>query len=168
MNLSNGKIWPYAIAILIVAVFGACVTTIVVASTSPVSKSDLYMTDYQDADKNANDYIEARIAFDKKYKIEYISDGISVKNATLKYRVTDIDSNSVDDAKITVVFTRPNTVEFDQKFSEPAVKDGIYSFSNIELPKEGRWDIMAKVEVNGFKRYYNIKADTRKTEFSEY
>lgn len=168
VNLSSGKIWPYAISISIILIFGACVATIVVATKLPVEKSDLYMADYHDADKNANALIKSRIAFDKKYKIDYIAGGLSIDNSSVKYRVTDVNSNLVDNANIVIVVTRPNSRKFDLELNSPIVKDGIYSFSGINLPKEGRWDIMAKVSVDDLIRYYNVKADTRDSNFTEY
>ena len=105
MNLSNGRIWPYAIGASIIFIFGACVATIVVANTLPVEKSDTYMMDYHEADAKANEILESAIAFNKKYKIEYITDGLSTQGSTIKYRVTDIDSNPVNSAQIKVVVT---------------------------------------------------------------
>lgn len=168
MNLSNGRIWPYAIGISIIFIFGACVATIVVANTLPVEKSDTYMMDYHEADAKANDLLKAAIAFNKKYKIEYITDGLSTQGSTIKYRVTDIDSNPVNSAQIKVVVTRPNNHKYDQELSSPKVENGIYTFDSIELAGEGRWDIMAKVAVDELHRFYNVKADTRAKEIIEY
>jgi nitrogen fixation protein FixH len=166
--MSNGKIWPYAIAISILIVFGFAVTTIIVTSTMPVEKSDEYMMYYQEADANANELIEARIAFDKKYKIEYLTDGISCDATNIKYKVTDLDSNPVDDAKIMVIVTRPNNHKHDQELKNPTSENGVYSFSTITLPEKGRWNIMAKVNVGKLQRFYNVKADTRAKEAFEY
>lgn len=168
MNLSNGRIWPYAIGASIIFIFGACVATIVVANTLPVEKSDTYMMDYHEADAKANDILEAAIAFNKKYKIEYITEGLSTQSSTIKYRVTDLDSNPIDGAQIKVVVTRPNNHKHDRELSSPKVENGIYTFDTIELPQEGRWDIMAKVAVDELHRFYNVKADTRAKEIIEY
>ncbi len=168
MKLSNGMIWPYAIGASIVLVFGFCVTTIVVTSKMPVENSDIYMSYYQDADANANELIKARIDFDKKYKIEYLTDGISCENSILKYRVTDLNSNLVSNAKIKVIITRPNNHKHDLELNNPTYKNGVYTFSNIKLPQKGRWNIMAKVNVNNVQRFYNLKADTRAKEVFEY
>ncbi|MBN2782875.1 MAG: FixH family protein [Campylobacterales bacterium] len=149
-------------------VFGASVMTIVQASKLPVEKSDTYMMGYQEADAKANELINARIAFDKKYKIEYISDPINTQNTNIRYRVTDINSNPVENAKIKVVITRPNKHEFDQELETATSKDGVYSFENITLPKEGRWDIMAKIDVDDLQRFYNVKVDTRNEEVKQY
>lgn len=168
MSKSNGRIWPYAIGASIILVFGACVATVIVANTLPVEKSDTYMMGYHEADAKANDLIEAAIVFNKKYKVEYITDGINSKGSVIKYRVTDINSNPVNNAKIKVIVTRPNNHKHDQELTDPQVENGVYTFSSITLPQEGRWDIMAKVNVENTQRFYNLKADTRSKEAYEY
>ncbi|WP_294928955.1 FixH family protein [Sulfurimonas sp.] len=168
MNLSNGRIWPYSIAASIIFIFGACVATVIVANTLPVEKSDTYMMDYHEANAKVNDILESAIAFNKKYKIEYITDGLSTQNSTIKYRVSDIDSNPVNDAQIKVIVTRPNNHKHDQELSNPKIENGVYTFDSIELPQEGRWDVMAKVAVEELHRFYNVKADTRAKEIIEY
>ncbi|MEN8303483.1 MAG: FixH family protein [Campylobacterota bacterium] len=168
MNLSNGRIWPYAIGGSIILIFGACVATVIVANKLPVEASDTYMMGYHQADASANDLIKAQIAFNKSYKIEYITDGLSVDGSVLKYRVSDIYSNPVNDARLKVVVTRPNNHKHDQELINPRVENGVYTFSSITLPQEGRWDVMAKVNVGQLQRFYNVKADTRAKEAFEY
>ena len=168
MSKSNGRIWPYAIGGSIILIFGACVATVIVANKLPVEKSDTYMMGYHEADAIANDLIKARIAFDKSYKVEYITDGLSLNNSVIKYRVTDVNSNPVNNAKVKIVITRPNNHEYDQNLINPSVENGVYTFSAIKLPQAGRWDIMAKVNVDKLQRFYNIKADTRTKEAKEY
>lgn len=168
MSKSSGIIWPYAIGASIIFIFGACVATVIVANTLPVEKSDTYMMGYHEADAKANELIKARIAFSKKYNIEYLTDGISSENSVVKYRVTDLNSNPVDNAIIKVVVTRPNNHKHDQELNNPTVENGLYTFNPITLPQEGRWDIMAKVNVEDVQRFYNVKADTRSKEAYEY
>lgn len=168
MNLSNGKIWPYAIGTSIIFIFGACVATIVVTSQMPVEKSDTYMMAYQDADAQANELIQAEIEFNKKYKIEYINNGISLTNSTLEYKVTDLENNPIENAKIDVIITRPNNHKNDQELKSPKYENGIYTFENVTLPIDGRWDIMAKLSIGDNQRFYNVKADTREKKITEY
>jgi len=168
LSLSNGRVWPYAIGASIILVFGACIATIVVANKLPVEKSDNYMMYYQEADAQANDLIEASIAFNKKYKIEYITDGISQESTVLKYRVIDLNDKPVDNAKIMAIITRPNNHKNDQELLNPIFENGIYTFASVTLPLKGRWDIMAKVNVGQNQRFYNVKADTRAKEAFEY
>ena len=168
MKKNNGRIWPYAIGLSIMLVFGACVVTVFVANTLPVEKSDTYMMGYHEADDKANEIIEARIEFNKKYKIEYITDGLNTNGSVIKYRVTDLNSNPINDAKIKVIVTRPNNHKHDQELTNPSIENGIYTFSTITLPQEGRWDVMAKVNVYEKQRFFNMKADTRQKEAFEY
>jgi nitrogen fixation protein FixH len=149
-------------------VFGFCVATIVITQQRPVEKSDTYMMDYNYADMQANQLIQAEIDFNRKYKIAYVTEFLAQENATIKYQVTDLDGNMVNDAKIKMVITRPNNHKHDQEFNNPSVENGVYSFSNFTLAQAGRWDIMAKVTVGEVERFYNVKADTRAKEAFEY
>ncbi len=161
MSKSSGRIWPYAIGLSITAVFGFCVATIVVTKSANVQESDAYMTHYQDADANANELIQAGIAFDKKYKIAFMSDGIGQPNPIIKYSVTDVNSNPVENAKILIATSRPETKEFDQKLENPTYENGVYIFNGAKFPKAGVWNIIAKVNVGDDTKFFNIKADTR-------
>lgn len=168
MKKSNGRIWPYAIGLSITLVFGACVVTVFVANTLPVEKSDTYMMGYHEADDKANEIIQAAIEFNKKYKIEYITDGLKTDSSVIKYRVTDLNSNPINDAKIKVIITRPNNHKYDQELTNPSIQNGIYTFNSITLAQEGRWDIMAKINVYKSQRFFNMKADTRSKDAYEY
>lgn len=168
LSKSNGKIWPYAIGTSIVLVFGACVATVIVANTLPVEKSDTYMMGYHEADAKANELIQARIEFDKKYKVAYVTDGLRIDSSVIKYKVSDLNSQAVNNAKIEVIVTRPNNHKHDQTLKSSSYENGVYTFPSIKLPVEGRWDIMAKVSVGDLQRYYNIKADTRTKGAYEY
>jgi len=159
--LESGKLWPYGVGIAITLVFGFCVATIVVTSKADIQPSDAYMVKYQEADSKANELIEARIAFDKKYKINYITNSIGAKNTEIKYELKDVEGNPVNNAEILVAISRPETSEFNQKLENPVVENGIYKFSGAKFPKAGVWNIIAKVQVGNDYRFYNIKADTR-------
>lgn len=163
---SSGRIWPYFIGGSIVLVFGFCVATIVVTQGVNIQESDAYMSKYQDADANANEIIQATISFDKKYKIEYV-EGSALTNS-VSYKITDINAKSLDNAKVIISTSRPETKEFDQKLDNPQIKDGIYTFSDLKFPKEGVWNIIAKVEIGDDYKYYHIKADTRNAISYEY
>ena len=168
MNKSSGRIWPYSIGASIILVFGFCVATVVVTSNANIQESNAYMTYYQDADTNANDLINNRIAFDKKYKINYVPAKLHDSESVVGYKVTDLNSKTVNNAKLTILVSRPETHEFDQKLSDAKLNDGVYSFSNVKFPRQGVWDIIVKVEVEKLSRFYNVKVDTRNTNYSEY
>jgi len=168
VNISNGRIWPYAIGASIILIFGACVVTVIVANKLPVEKSDTYMMGYHEADAKANELIQARINFNKKYKIQYITDGLSLDSSIIKYKITDINNKPVNDAKIKIIITRPNNHKYDQELINPNVSNGVYTFDKTTLEIQGRWDIMAKVNVDKEQRFFNVKADTRSKDAYEY
>ncbi len=168
MFKNPGTKWPIIIAVstVIVIIFG--VVTIKQAINNPVEMSDYGMQGYHTYDNNANDIINAKIAFDKKYSVSYVTPQISEKGTVIVYKVTDKEGKAVNDAKINAVLTRPDTTKLDINLSNPAINEGEYTFNAVDLPKPGRWDILAKISVGADQRYYNIKADTRNTITSEF
>jgi len=160
--------WPILIGISIILIFFASIATVVVALQNPVQDSDLFMRNYHDTDANINEIIHQKIAFDGKYNIEYVTEQFKADGAALVYKITDKEGNAVDDAELEVVITRPNVHDYDIRLEAPSIKSGVYEFASVALPKEGRWDIMAKVTIGDHMRYYNLKADTRYLETFEY
>ena len=168
MKFNSARIWPYAIGGSIVMVFGFCVATVVITSSANIQESNAYMSSYHVADDEANDHINNRIAFDKKYRVEYVSFPMKETGSEIGYRVTDVNSNVIKNAKIKIHVSRPETHEFDQKMDNPEFKNGVYLFSNVKFPKQGLWDVIAKIEVDEFSRFQNVKVDTRNTNSYEY
>jgi nitrogen fixation protein FixH len=168
MKKNSGIIWPIGISLAILCVVGLGAWTIVETGKEPVEESDIYMNKYQDVDNNANDFINAKIAFDKKYSIEYLGDKLNADNAKFIYKITTKDGTVVNDAKIKLIATRPQTHKQDTKLPDANVSNGVYSFET-KLPGVGRWDIMASIEIGTDKRYYNLHMDTTKdTKPTEY
>ena len=161
MNKNSGKIWPIAIGISIAGVFAMSVATIIITGKADIQKSDAYMTYYQDADAKANNFIESRILFDKKYNIKYINNGISKNGSDIAFKITTKDNKVVNSANVVISISRPETEIFNKKYENPTVKDGVYTFKNIKFPKDGVWNIIAKFKVQKDSRFLNIKADTR-------
>lgn len=167
--IKSGKIWPYAISIAILSFFGAIVFSItLILKEAPVQRSDTYMMGYHHADLKANDIIQAEIDFNKKYKISYQTEFLAQEGTTLKYKVTDLENNALNNASIKIIITRPEHHRYKQELLNPSVENGLYSFSGFTLEKPGRWDIMAHIKVGEVERFYNIKTDTRSKEFAEY
>lgn len=168
MFKNPGTKWPIIIALSIVGVIGACVWTIKVALNNPVEMSNYGMQNYHQYDSDVNQIIAEKIAFDQNYTIEFLTPQITEKSSILEYKVSDKSGKGVNDAKVEIILTRPDIKEFDMNLSNPVVNEGKYTFSPIDLPKAGRWDIMAKISVGSVQRYYNLKADTRTPITSEF
>lgn len=168
MKLNSGRIWPYAIGTSIFLVFSACIATVVITKTLPVQESDTYMMSYHDADAQVNELLSAKIEFNKKYNIEYVTEQFKKEKSIVAYKITDKDSNPINNAIIKVVLTRPSTLKNDQELNSPSVENGVYTFKATELSGEGRWDVMAQVSVGKLSRFYNVKTDTRGMDLVEY
>lgn len=168
MFKNPGTKWPIIIGLSIVGVIGACVWTIKVAINNPVEMSEYGMQNYHEYDRDANEIIAAKIAFDKKYTITFTTPQISEKETIVEYKLTDKAGQAINTAKVDVILTRPDINKFDMNLSNPTIAEGKYTFAPIDLSKAGRWDIMAKVSVGSDQRYYNIKADTRNSITSEF
>lgn len=162
-----GKKWPYIIGGSILAIIAAAVLTVIVAIDHPVQLSNDAMLDYHHYDAGANDIINAKIAFDKLYDITLSSNISDINHATLTYKVVDKRGQSVDNAEIILQVTHPFENALDKVYESATYKDGAYHFT-FALPKEGRWNFIAKVVVGDNSRFYNVKADTRQTNTFEY
>jgi len=161
VNKDAGRKWPWIIGVSTITVIGFSIATIKVALNNPVEMSEYGMQSYHTYDDNANDIINAKIAFDQNYTIAFLTPQLLEKKSVLVYQVRDKSGNAINDAKVEVVLTRPDSTRFDVNLSSPSVSEGKYTFNAVDLPKVGRWDILAKVSVGDKQRYYNLKADTR-------
>jgi nitrogen fixation protein FixH len=165
---SNGRVWPYAIVLSILFIAGASIATVVIAVNNPVEMSDLDMQGYHHYDANANDIIGAKIAFDKKYTVDYVSKELNQDNAVIAYKVSHKDGKGINDAKINIMVTRPDNHKSDIAFDNAKIDNGVYTFEVGKLPLAGRWDIMAHVVVGENEKYFSLKADTRHPNVFEY
>ncbi|MDP3265929.1 MAG: FixH family protein [Sulfuricurvum sp.] len=161
INKNAGKKWPWIIAISTIIIIGFAIATIKVAINNPVEMSEYGMQSYHEYDNNVNDIINAKIEFDKKYSITFLTPQISDKTSVITYAIKDKSGKAIEDANISVVLTRPDTTKLDIALDKPTIENGIYTFKAIDLPKAGRWDIMAKITIGKNQRYYNLKTDTR-------
>lgn len=168
MENNAGRKWPWIIGLSIFVFIIAIVVAVNVALTAPVKLSNYGMQNYHEYDANVNDIIEAKIAFDQNYTITFVTPQITAKGAVIVYRLGDKQNNAINNAKIEVVLTRPDTIDFDITLNSPTVVDGVYTFQATDLPKLGRWDILAKISVGDKSRFYNLKADTRNSHTEEF
>lgn len=159
--IKSGKLWPPAIALAITGVFGLGVWTIIETGKADIQPSDAYMTNYQDADANANKLIKQRIAFDKEYKLKFVSDRITQEGSDVKYALTTKDGQAVEGAKMLLEISRPEVDTYTKTLKNPEFKDGLYVFHDVKFPKVGVWNLLLKVNLDDKSRFYAIKTDTR-------
>lgn len=166
--LKSGKQWPIFIA---VAIFGVVVLgywTIKETMKADLTESNLYMSYYQNVDDDINDILEANIAFDRNYVLKLDFLDLGSKKGKLIYSLRDKKGNPVSDAKVELLISRPVNDAKDIPLKPTKVENGKYIFDKIDLPKEGRWDLLLKVQVGDKTRYLNLKADTRSKKAFEF
>ncbi|MEA1919869.1 MAG: FixH family protein [Campylobacterota bacterium] len=160
--------WPYGIALSFVLIIGLIFGTIAVSLDYPIEPSDRNLLNYHEYDKNVNEIIEKKIAFDKEYDLTFVSDPISVESTQVKYKLIQKNGKSIDNAVVKAMITRPDQNDYDIVLENPKVQDGVYSFESVTLPKEGRWNIIASISIDDHLRFLNLKADTRYPQTFEY
>lgn len=140
--------WPHTVVLMIVGIIIASGFTIKIAVNNPVHEDDIFLDTYQNVDENINEILISQHQFMQKYDIK-VNDKLSYGENSLKIRVIDkSNGNLVGDANVTLLVTRPETTEFDQKFENLKYENGSYIADSIQLQKQGRWFIMPKVTVD--------------------
>jgi nitrogen fixation protein FixH len=126
-----------------------------------IQPSDDYMTKYQKADADANKLINARIAFDKKYNLQFDTPQLKEEGCDVKYLLTTKDAKAVEGASMVLVVSRPEVETFTKTLKNPQFENGEYVFKDVKFPKTGAWNLLLKVTVGNDSRFYPIKTDTR-------
>ncbi len=159
--LKSGKQWPIFVAAAIMGVVLLSYWTIKETMQTDLSQSDMYLSKYQNIDENINDYLQKNIEFDRRYEAKLVDIDLGKKEGFIRYLITTKKGKPVDNAQIELVLTRPIADAKDLKLTPSSVKEGIYSFEHIHLPKKGRWDLILHIRIGQNERFYNLKADTR-------
>jgi len=168
MKDSKALRWPIGIALSFILIIGLIYGTIVVSLEYPIEPSDRNLLNYHEYDKNVNEIILKKLAFDKVYELSYVSEPISASKTQIKYKLINKYGKAIDNAVIKAMITRPDQNDYDIILENPKVVDGVYSFKSVSLPKEGRWNIIASISIGDDLRFLNLKADTRYPETFEY
>jgi len=169
----SGKFWPYMILGFLAIGITLGYWTVKNTINMPVHESNEFMQKYQDADKRANDIIEAQAKFDKKYDVKF--SGLQKSDFKPKFLkrkphqyFTLNDKNSValeiktkdgvvvNDANVTLLLTRPQTEKDDIYFKDIKIKDGQYIVDNLEIKKPGRYILRFRVLKDNAAKYIDI------------
>lgn len=153
--------WPYGIALSLCAIIIACGVTIFIGSKNPVYMDNFYFDKYQNVE---NDFFNIEQS-SKKFKSEFefklnnlnlrpyknpntsqIFDVLDVnanKENVLNFLLTPKSTELVNDMKIEVLLTRPQTNDFNQKLDIIKNENGFDIVLNPS--KIGRWQLMIKL-----------------------
>lgn len=149
--------WPYGIALSILACVALCVGTIWVSLDYPVEMDHFYLERYQKVDGNINEIIAAQKAFDAKYDVVLENKNFSIKDdKNLKILLISKQNSPLPELKTQLLLTRPdsnaNNIELNASVSENALIT-----SDFTLAKEGRWQLMLKIDDGSDVGFYKLE-----------
>lgn len=163
MSNSKANYWPHFIVASIFAVAGLCVWTVKIAVEHPVEMDSFYFESYQNVDQDYNNIILKQQAFDKKYSVDVATKSFTIGENSLILNINEIASNdTISDANITVVITRPDSQRFDKKPKVLSSENGVYTFEKFDVQKLGRWQIMSKVTIGELTTFKKLEVNATK------
>jgi hypothetical protein len=123
-----------------------------------------YFVNYHEVDADINKIMMSQMAFDKKYTLEVPRDNFKLGGEnSVSIKLTNKESgDAVNDANISVLITRPATVEFDKNLKLQSSENGLYEFSKFKINRPGRWQIMSKVTVGGLTSFNKLEVNATK------
>lgn len=140
--------------ILTVVVLG--IWTIKVAVSNPVQLDNSYMMKYQDVDANINEIMARQRAFNAKYEVDMSQNRLKVGENRIQIRLKKKEGDSVENAKIFAIVTRPTTSKEDIEIKTFTYLSDAYRSEPFTLKRQGRWNIELKIEIGediGFVTY---------------
>jgi hypothetical protein len=163
VSSKKANYWPHSIVLAIFGVFGLCVWTVKKAADNPVQMDSFYFESYQDVDADINNIILEQRKFDKIYTLEIPRDNFKMgEKNSIEIKISKKDGEVINDANISVVITRPSTVEFDKNLELVSEEEGLYKFSSFDINKPGRWQIMSKITVDGLTSFNKLEVNATK------
>ncbi|WP_331774607.1 FixH family protein [Sulfurospirillum sp. 1612] len=141
--------WPHAIIGIILTVVVAGAFTVDLALKNPVQEETLFMEKYQTVDKNIHKLMADKSKFDKDFDIIYAKKKFVQGSNTFFIKIQDKKTHKfIQNADITLLVTRPETNEFNQKMKPSKVENDQYIFTNIQVQRPGRWRLMTNIKVD--------------------
>ncbi len=148
MDKKKFNLWPYAIVGSILAIAFACAITVKIALDNPVQMDSAFFDKYQKVDENINEILKKQEKFNTLYHVEILKESISLGENTLMLKIVDKQDNPIENAKVEVLITRPDSSAFDIRLKPISSSDGIYKFESFQIEKLGRWQILSKVSID--------------------
>lgn len=158
--MSEKNYWPHFIIGLVLFAVMMGVWTVKTAIDNPVELDNSYMMKYQEVDKDIYAIQKQQREFEKRYKIKMLTKKLQKGLSQVQFVIEDKDGHPVENADVTLLFTRPDTTKYDKK-TKALFHDGIYS-ARVNLPLEGRWNVIIKTEIGKLSAYKQYKLSTRR------
>ncbi|NPA64880.1 MAG: hypothetical protein GXO16_07905 [Epsilonproteobacteria bacterium] len=153
--------WPHFIMALVLFAVVLGVWTVKVAIDNPVELDNSFMMRYQQVDERYYEIEQAQRRFDRAYRVELENAKLQKGKNVLRIRVSDLNGTAMENARVELLITRPDTSRYDRKLQ--AIYEGGLYRATVDLPLEGRWNIVTKVEIDkDTYRYATFKRSTRR------
>jgi hypothetical protein len=149
--------WPLAILGLLGIGVVLTIWTINVASKNPTYMDSAYFADYRTVDKNINEYIANEDKFNSKYMVDTESTSLVIGQNKLDIKVFNSDMEPIENAKVSLLVTRPHTTASDIKLAMTYTEDGEYVSKSFEIKDKGRWEVIYRVEIDGLVSFKKVK-----------
>jgi FixH len=134
-----------------------------VSFATPVEMANDYQMGYKQVDKNYDDIVKQSRLFDSKYDANITTPEKMIFQANkASLIIVDKHGNSVKDANVTALVTRPDTSKLDKKLTIFAHQDGKYTSQPFDVEKEGRWKINFKIQIGDAVKFIDFEGFARK------
>lgn len=150
--------YPYVVVGMILGCVVACGFTVKIAIDNPVEMDTFYMEKYQKVDHSINTILELQDKFNAKFDLAYSTEKFEIGQNSITLALRDKQGNPINDAKITMMLSRPDSNKENKQFNPSKVENGNYTFGPFEITKPGRWQILSKIDVGEFKGYHKNEA----------
>lgn len=137
--------WPYGIMLSLVAIFVACVATVVVSLDYPVYMDDFYLSKYQNVDKNYNEIQILQAKFEKKYSVSFAQNHVKVDTPIdISIKIAPLLDQVLPKFSSDVLLTRKFTTEFDKTFTLNSQGNEII-IPQVTFKDQGIWQIKIRI-----------------------
>ncbi|MBN1840373.1 MAG: FixH family protein [Campylobacterales bacterium] len=150
--------YPHAVIGMIIGCVIACGYTIKIALDNPVEMDTYYMEKYQKVDENINQILELQEKFNATFDLSYSTEKFHVGQNQITLKLSDKNGMAIENAQVVMMLSRPETNKENRTLIPTSVEKGLYTFGPFDISKEGRWQILSKIEVGQFKGYHKNEA----------
>ncbi|MBR8461748.1 4-hydroxy-3-methylbut-2-en-1-yl diphosphate synthase [Campylobacter sp. faydin G-105] len=147
--------WPYGIVLSIIACIIACIATIIIALKHPVQLDTFFIDRYQNVDDNITEIQISQKRFDDKFELKF--DNLKIYPLTSDFKFKIISKNGeMPKFLAQAILSKPETNEFNVDINITQNGDEL-STDKIKLAKNGRWQILLKLNDGVNTRFYKLE-----------
>lgn len=140
--------WPEAIALIILAVVGLVIWTVMTAVNNPVDKEVKFLMDYRSVDENYNEIQKAQKAFKDSYHLEYLTKKFDLGPNIVRFSILDNKTNEPKSLDVELYLSKPFGNEKPIPLGKAIFNQKEYQSKEFDIQKEGRYRVIYKIAHN--------------------